>query len=437
LEPYTIKRGTKNIRNTSTFVNKTIDSVFNINSSTSGNVTAPNIRQTMTPSASGFRNPLWRTQISQGLNATTGFTGIDFSDDPDCFISVTEDIRDLRNADSAYRQTHDENDIRNPSSISCPLSVSIPGSAVTDVTNRCLRQFLSSYHSIQSSFEAGQDFGEWKETLASVRHPLNSLRTSLLSYLSKLTKARKKVRGVKALRKVLADTYLEFHFGWQPLAADAASLITDFARKRYAKYPISAKASTHSTGSTRTLTISGCVSAFSNRLTHTYVETSTYKVRYKGGVRVRNLGANGQISLAQSLQLTPDRWLPTAWDLLPYSWMADYFINIGDVIDSLSSSLFADLTWSCKTTRAEIHRQYGDVSFAPPSPPATGWHRESSERSCTGGTCEVWYREVGRSALVGSDLVASLQLKLPRSPWPFANIGAILLQKSKPLIPFF
>jgi hypothetical protein len=47
---------------------------------------------------------------------------------------------------------------------------------------------------------------------------------------------------------------------------------------------------------------------------------------------------------------SPEQFLPTAWELVPYSFLIDYFTNIGDIIAGWSS-LLVPLKWANKTTR--------------------------------------------------------------------------------------
>jgi hypothetical protein len=63
---------------------------------------------------------------------------------------------------------------------------------------------------------------------------------------------------------------------------------------------------------------------------------------------------------------SPEQFLPTAWELLPYSFLIDYFTNIGDIIYGWST-LTADLAWCNRTSRKWFERTVicnSDLSFA-------------------------------------------------------------------------
>lgn len=392
------------------------------------------VHLTVQPFSVGYKNPNWRDQVRKLENACTSYTGIDYSDDPRPFVSLYQAVTYRRQSDGAIVYAVASAGFSGLTSVTCPAYSDPPSSVVTDVTNRCIKDFLKSVDSAQSSLEAGQDIGEWKQTLESVHHPLNSLKTYILNYFPTLKKRARKYKDPKSLKKVLADTYLEFHFGWQPLVTDVSQAIADIGRFRFPAIPVHGKAKVAYNRTSSTI-----LGGYDDPITHThsYTETSTYEVRYKGMLRPRNLGSDGRLSLAQSLQLTPDKWLPTAWDLLPYSWMSDYFINIGDIISGLSSAMSIDLAWGVNTTRHHIDRHYLEVSMPDPYIQEPGYDMVYHENSVHGGTCDTWAKKVERAPLVTADLIPRLEFSIPGSKYPFYNMGAILLQQSKPLVPFF
>jgi hypothetical protein len=381
-------------------------------------------------SASGFKNPTWRDQVRRGSNATTTFNGTAYDVRQSSFVSGT--VENLYFDILTKKQGFTKTEGYGYANV-FPPPLGNPSSVATSVNNRAIRKFLDRYQQIKSSIEGGQDIGEIRETLHSVLHPLNSLKESMVHYLSALKKGRNGKKSPKALRKVLSDTYLEFHFGWQPLADDIAQLIADAGRTRFSSYPIDATASAVYSGQTseRSFTI-----GFLDSTTHRYSTTDKYTVRYKGKVR-SNAGNDGLVSVAQALRLTPENWLPTAWDLLPYSWIADYFVNIGDILQGLAF-VNADLIWGCRTQRNVSTNKFNELVFNTP-PPVTGVDSNilNYNRSIRGGNAELVVRTVLRTSFSGDDLVPSIEFKIPTSKYPFLNVGALLLQRSKGLVPFF
>jgi hypothetical protein len=382
--------------------------------------------------SSGFYNPYHKQQIRLGQNATTSFSGNDVSPDPSPWFTMGTD--QVVSDKSTHRVSSVMSSAWGYKVNPVPGLVIPSGSTSTDVNNRAIRKFLAQVQAIQSSVEAGQDLGEIKQTIESLLHPMSSLKNGIVGYLEALRKRKRyfKRQPFHRASKILGDTYLEFHFGWQPLAADVASIIADFSRQRFPSYPVSATATdTYNGSSVDTTTSFGYLqgSASQNRRT-----TSRYTVRLKGMVKSRQ--QDGFLSLAQSLQLTPDRWLPTAWDLLPYSWLVDYFVNVGDIFNGMAF-INSSLAWGCKTTRTQTTLESSDFKLTANSIALNVYDVIRNDSYSYGGNHKLFSRSITRSSFDGSDLLPAVQFKLPTSAWPFTNIGAILAQKSRSLVPLF
>jgi hypothetical protein len=389
-------------------------------------------------SADGFKNPKWRHQVKTGQNATTRFSGIRYRI-PRPFYSV------------GYSATYQQAGIdytESPVSsgyafLDTPSPQDPPSDVVTNTTNRCIRKFLDEWRSAQSSIEAGQDFGEIKATLESLHHPFKSLRDGITTYISKLRKFKGKYKGryrKTNLDKALADTYLELHFGVGPLGDDIASVINDAARQRPKQKVIKSTAVGHFSGSNVSVAFQtpGYVLT---PLTQNKKSSSSYSVRYIGAI---STGAvNNQISVDQSLRLLPRDWAPTAWDLLPWSWMADYFVNIGDIINSLSVR-YSDLVWGCITERTQNTIEYSGILQGPL--PVFGQlglpitNIKNFVPFSDGGNCVRSVTRVERSSLGYGSLLPKVEFSLPLRLYPILNSLAIfvprLREKSRDLTPF-
>lgn len=388
-------------------------------------------------STTGYRNPFWKSQIKLGQNATTNFVGVRYSGQGSFVTIVWDSIYRLQalNSNPAADVVWHYETSGLPSYSVGPSQAITPTDVRTRVRNRALRKFLDDCQSKLSSIEAGQDFGEYKETLHSIKNPLGSMRTKLVSYLESLTKAKRRVRNAKALAKVLADTYLEFRFGINPLVEDVANLIADAGRYRFPVYPVRGQASDLWAGSNTIVGMGspGYCSIFNP--SHNMKSNTTYMVRFKGAIRTN--ASFGQIGRAQSLRLLPSDWLPTAWDLLPWSWVADYFTNVGDIIQALSFPV-SNLVWACETDRVVSTVEYSDVFLLKTNwlPQDYYWVKEPSFNSL-GGSASFTYSDVNRSPVVGSGLIPQFEFSIPTGKYPYYNLAAVLITRAKKLVPFF
>jgi hypothetical protein len=384
-------------------------------------------------SIDGTKNPFWRSQIANGQNATTIRNGTKMKNlkrDHFSYVLTTRHPNPQLVPSGLIRY---EEQCSGYPNFPPPLSPTPPDTSVqTRVTNRCIRKFLDQAKAAMSSVEAGQDFGELKQTLESIIHPMNSLKKLTVGYFAKLKKAKRLYRRNRiSLHKALADSYLEYRFGWRPLAMDIGDAIVGLQTRhsRFPQVPITASASERyngfnsviSTSNPNTVTVSGNSKSYSN-----------YQVRYKGAVRTGSV--NGTIPIPQVLQIkTLNDFVVTAWDLVPYSWIVDYFTNIGDLINSYSF-LYSNIAWGCKTVRMVSSVEIGGCNV-PSSRAPSGWIVEIERSSGGNYKCEVV--KFSRSPLLSADLLPRVEFHIPLSSRPWENIGALLASRSRSLVPLF
>jgi hypothetical protein len=378
-----------------------------------------------TDSFTGEYNPTFRAQIQAGHDATTPATGIKYSIEGTRFMHYNRTGVAFDKYDVQY-------DVIGEAPLLWPNPLFTPSTAlVADIRNRAIRKFLDNAKSARSSFEAGQDLGEIKQTIESLIHPMNSLKELTLSYFSKLTKAKAKYKKAPALHKALSDSYLEYRFGWRPLALDIADAYAGLTNRNR----MSSTASCYgSAGGTEMIgVVEGSVlptgDARYDLTTYTYYE---YSYRIKGAIRL-NLNKDGNIPVLQALQLsTLNDFAVTAWDLLPYSFVVDYFTNVGDIINAVTFP-FSDLTFACGTERIKLTSRY--VSTLKTIQDGSGVHWISQSFSPFNAKLHV--TKFTRSRLDSLDLIPSARFSLPVSSRPWENIGALLSSNIKSLVPFF
>jgi hypothetical protein len=383
-------------------------------------------------SFTGDFNPGWRDQIKGGGGATTNANG--------SLATITPGFLDLISvvqATSADHTLYSDTIVGIPSLQGFRTQESPPSdSIVTDVTNRAIRKFLDSADSARSSIEFGQDLGEWKETIHGLIHPVQTLRDYVFHHLAKVTKLTQMItvgkktyllRGVKhkaSLSKMVADTWLEFKFGWNPLAADIGKAYADFTNNRnhQAVHPV------YGSGHVPFITYDGPVTGIQGSIGQANCRlrvTGVYQVRLKGAIRTG--AVNGRLGAAQLLQLDLPHFAPTIWDLLPYSWIVDYFTNVGDIIRSLCFNT-SDLVWGNKTIRTEYTYEYfWSYSAQPPNQFFTMVFAGGATVNPVGLVVNFT-----RNAIYPGDLIPRVQISLPLgSLKPWENLTALFVGRQK------
>lgn len=370
---------------------------------------------------SGFKNPFWRSQIKSVANASTPCSGVSRHVVADVFYSS---IGGQRYSPPNLAGPLGQQDYGFPYlSGLFAYDSGPPTSVLTSVTNRAIVKFLEKADSVRSSFEAGQDIGELKQTIHGLINPMQSLRQLTLRYLENQFKLASKTRQVKALSKAIADSYLEYRFGWRPLAMDIGDAYASLVNNHhFDTVPIEAGASDYyslNNGSQWNPVSGG-----------DYTSVASLKVIGKCSIRFKGViktgAVNGRIGLSQNLQLDLPHFLPTVWDLLPYSWIADYFANVGDVIRAYSFR-FGDLGWGNKTYRFQslYSWSYGKLVDNITVP---GQVRITDFTQPTGGA-SASFTSFQRGAVTPSDLIPRFQFQIPLSNRPWENIGALMVSR--------
>lgn len=369
-----------------------------------------------TNSFTGDYNPAYKAQIARGYNATTPASGVKYELSPAWFSAIYSSVGRPPAHDGTFTFESYEGYPRLPNLF--VIDAEPPASLISSVRNRCIAKFIDTADSVRSSFESGQDLGEMRETIHAIVSPFKSARETVIHYLSKVKKLSLSRTVTKAhLRKAIADSFLEFKFGWNPLASDIAAGITGLGANRDHPdvrqisasardfYVINPSFSTSAGGGNVNALVTGqCI--------------GEYQVRYKGAIRTG--AVQGRIPLLQNLQLDMPHFVPTLWDLIPYSWMVDYFANVGDIIRAAS---FPRLTvsWGCVTTRRICSYKFNYAWY--PDPPFPGFDVATSKPS---GSPYASSTVFSRNAFVGSDLVPDFRFQIPLSAKPWENMTAVL-----------
>jgi len=397
------------------------------------------LQYNLVDTVSGSTNPRWREQVANGENATTACTGDRFSFQNEFLTFGGQRAFDL-NPNTAQSQHYADSwdyygyDVVNTGPGGVDIN-SLDAATVTSVNNRAIADFYQKAKEASSAFEAGQDLGELKETIHSIIHPLGSLRNHVEGYFVKLKKARRAIQQAKSPIKALTDTYLEFRFGWNPLASDVVDAIAKIPMSRPATVAITGKGSKVYSTKVGSNLASGGWTNTGLIFRYNTGASGRYSVRYKGAVRTHADKVNGRIGLARNLQFLPQDWLPTAWDLLPYSWIADYFSNVGDIISAISFPS-SNIAWVCKTDHNKTTFERTVVSVDPVGqPPSTVNYSES--RYIYGGHYLNTETRFTRSPTNPSAVLPTFALRLPTSFRPWENIGALLLSRAGGLTPLF
>jgi hypothetical protein len=144
-------------------------------------------------------------------------------------------------------------------------------------------------------------------------------------------------------------------------------------------------------------------------------------IRYKGAVVAQVKGPSWQND--DLFGFNPQNFIPAAWELLPWSFLADYFSNIGDILTASIVST-KHLAYTNRTEVVRI-RKFGNHKLVPGSAPGANWTFKASSGSSR--FHELNKKTVNRSTDVDVPL-PTLQLNFDLTGGQLANIDALLSQ---------
>lgn len=143
------------------------------------------------------------------------------------------------------------------------------------------------------------------------------------------------LKGGRAKGMSPHERWLEYRYGWIPLLSDIKGSIEYLHEKAVAKQFYSVVKSTHEELETiiSTLIDDGNVTRAGTSFRVSTKRTAT--ITRKGIVTYRFRVTNQ--NLAQNHQLGLDNPALIAWELVPFSFVADWFVNVGDVLGQIGA----------------------------------------------------------------------------------------------------
>lgn len=218
-----------------------------------------------------------------------------------------------------------------------------------NIRDLAVARMFHNARSVMTGFQTGQFTGELRETINLLRRPLSGIRELTDRAYERARRTGLGPFGFKANRKNLgkaaADTWLEWSFGAKPLFGDIAAIAELLQRPMHVYKRVSGRAE---------LFVSPVYhgeveQAFSSVRSRTYArERMYYSAIARGEVGFSKTGANSRA--LKDFGLTFGDFVPTVYQLLPYTWLLDYFVNLGDIVEA-SASGTVPFTWNNVTTR--------------------------------------------------------------------------------------
>jgi hypothetical protein len=293
---------------------------------------------------------------------------------------------------------------------------------LNSLLGQCETDFLNKVYQTGTTFSGGTFLGELAEAVRSIRHPADALKKQIVNYVQRVSRYRrnKGVASIRALNKAVAGTYLEATYGWIPLVHDIDDAAKAAAR-RLNYYPPSIRLfSSKTTSFTQTKDLGAVDDGGNLGFYYDHRESHDIQVKYFGGFLTRSDFSGGMTDFGLGFR----NFVPTVWNLIPYSFVADYFTNIGDVINGLSAA--TSQLWYCgrsyKYTRSRVFnptREFRNI--------VTGYPIKVDNSSISPNKYRISVVDYVRTPIVPGTLSPSFRVNVPTPKQGF-NIGALIAQ---------
>lgn len=294
-------------------------------------------------SFSGFKQPGWRKVIKDKGNATTAASGSKVTvNSPYSSANMTVNY----GVNNVYKYTA-IGDIAGIIAQDYPISFggSLPLSEISNLANLA---FLKKCLQAQQQFSSGVFLGELRETLHLIKNPAVALRALYRDFVNRCRNRNDSHLSIRRRSRMIAETWLEYSFGVAPLLSDIEdgyNALKRLVSDRPTKY-VSASYGRDYWGDVFVKNIDIIANnVISARLVRRALSYASNRV--VGEVFLRRNGDGA--SYPEALGLRIRDFIPTIYQLIPYSFLVDYFTNIGDVIEAASFNQ-AELAWYCVTS---------------------------------------------------------------------------------------
>lgn len=300
----------------------------------------------------------------------------------------------------------------------------------SDARTRALTRITSRLSGQQSTANGMQFLAELNQVIRMLRRPYSGI-TQLLDRFSVqvrryrgryLTSVR--VPNTRQFVRNVGSAWLETSFGLMPLMSDvkdlsetAARLATDQSRKRER---VTGEATTQS-GGQQTETITAVTGMNNSRLRFRANSSFEQRVRFVAALDWSRTAAVGSLGRVAELSgFRPDLFIPTLYELVPWSWAIDYVSNLGDVIES-GCQCQSMVKWCVESSMWTSKASY--TSSVEPINPIDAWVNG------TPGRGEIVRKSFVRSPSTTRIPQVPLQLSLPGRPTQYLNVLAVIGQR--------
>lgn len=362
----------------------------------------------------GTSNPNWKTQVKANVSATTGMSATrEYFEATNCSSLATR-IRGYPTGLPPPADVVDLNEGMTGGYAGTLLNLYVPSVSAPTIGSASARnQALTRLHQAiraQSTHFSGPTFlGEFRESVGTIRNIAKKFAQKIPAHLRAQQRMARKFVGQfevgangsavrtrfdrggnsipaalsrgsrpavasnadkwREMKKNLADNYLEFAFGVRPLVKDVKDAAETIARFQYDTKHVKVRGY-GSSSELSSVAVNKDVPGNLTTVINTVTRTQQCEVVYRVGLQfaVDSPAFGSAARLVELSGFTWENFIPSIWNLLPYSFLVDYFLNVGDILNCLTTDL-SSVRWANRTTistrEASMTCSAGEPPFVP------------------------------------------------------------------------
>jgi hypothetical protein len=316
-----------------------------------------------------------------------------------------------------------------------PVLPSVGNINTADASTLALTKLYKRLAEQQTQFHGMQFLGELHQTISLLRRPFRTAGNLVSRYMDTVRKnatryqPRRSLPGRQKFEKAIADSWLETAFGIRPLISDvkdaAKAALTLAYDSNHKRSRINASAQTFIDGNESSITV-GLPGASILQLKHNSSGSMEHRVQFVAFLDWSRSAATG--SMERVLEVSgfrPDLFVPTLYELAPWSFLVDYFTNLGTVIETGCQSQSA-VTGCFSSSHAINSQRTIYYCLFPSSQPGI-----SNSILGTPGSVTTTRRTFTRSNVSATIPSVPFQLSIPGKPTQYLNMIALWRSKMK------
>jgi hypothetical protein len=288
----------------------------------------------------------------------------------------------------------------------------LPGAFSAQAHNQALNILVGRANGSLRSLQGGTVLGEIHDTLHQILRPAQGFRHLLGDYLNDVRKGRR-FRRRKDKRRYVRDLWLEYRLGFLPLLSDTQGAAEALARIIHGTHPLHPISST---GRDYAEAASSSGGMLTNGPLRVLIASRVADNWYAKGWAGLRESAGGEVSTILGVGF--DQFIPTIYELIPYSFVLDYFSNVGQVLNTRFFDTGKFQYWGLSSRSQRIMRAwtYGDATVK----------TDPSYISSSVSPGETVLTITQFNRVPSPPLTPSVNFYLPRFPAQVANVAALL-----------